>query len=101
MPREQERFPFLTEIVLEWASGKREARISDLSMGGCYIDTIAGISEGEKVSLEIRNVNGSSMPFEGTVAYVLDGFGFGVRFSELSEGQKAFLQIAIGSSKSS
>ncbi len=95
MPRELERIPFLTEITLEWASGRREARISDLSMGGCYIDTIASIPEGEKVSFEISTADGREMPFSGTVAYVLDGFGFGVKFDDLNESQREFLNGVI------
>ncbi len=45
MPRKEERVPFLMEILLESASGKREARISDIGPEGCYIDSIVTTQE--------------------------------------------------------
>ena len=51
MPREDERVPFYTEIMLESAAGMRGARISDVSPGGCYIDTISPAIEGEVISI--------------------------------------------------
>lgn len=95
MPREQERVPFLIEIVLESASGKREARISDISMGGCYIDSIASFHEGEPVAFDLIHPNGQSLPFTGEVAYVLEGFGFGVKFTDLTEEQSVFLERMV------
>jgi hypothetical protein len=91
MPREQERVNYLIEILLECASGKREARISDLSPGGCYIDSIVSVKEGEPVSFSLKDASGSTLPFTGQVAYVFDGAGFGVRFTELTDERKAFL----------
>jgi hypothetical protein len=91
MPRQQERVPYLKEITLECASGKREARISDLSPGGCYIDSIVAVVEGEPVSLSIKTESGDALSFAGEVAYVLNGMGFGVRFTDLNDERKAFL----------
>ena len=52
MPREEERVPYYTEIMLESAAGMRGARISDVSAGGCYVDTISPAIEGEPISFE-------------------------------------------------
>jgi hypothetical protein len=93
--RQYERKPFLTEITLEFSSGKREARISDLSMGGCYVDTIASAPEGEPVKISIQTPSGESMQFEGEVAYVLPGFGFGIRFTDLTDERTDFLNKII------
>ena len=95
MPREQERVPYLKEIVLECASGKREARISDLSPGGCYVDSIVAVTEGEPISLSIGTSSGDALSFTGTVAYVLNGMGFGVRFADLTDEKKSFLEHVI------
>ncbi len=97
MPRKEERLTYLKEVDLEFSSGQRSARISDISPGGCYIDTIAQVPIGEPVRLEIGAVDGSSMVFTGKVAYILDGFGFGVEFIELSDEHKDFLSRLIGS----
>ena len=95
MPREQERVTYLIEIVLECASGKREARISDLSPGGCYIDSIVAVQEGEPVGFSLNSPDGETLPFTGEIAYVLDGFGFGVKFTGLTDEHKTFLDQVI------
>ena len=95
MPRQQERVNYLIEIVLECASGKREARISDLSPGGCYIDSIVAVQEGESVSFSLNAPSGETLPFTGDIAYVLDGFGFGVKFTDLTDERKTFLDQVI------
>ncbi|HMJ07744.1 MAG TPA: PilZ domain-containing protein [Pyrinomonadaceae bacterium] len=91
MPRKEERISYLNEAILEWSSGRREARISDLSMGGCFVDTIAVIPEGEKITFELRVNDGRLLRFEGKVAYALSGIGFGIEFTDLSEETKQFL----------
>jgi len=97
MPREQKRVPFLGEIVLKSGSGKCEARISDISMGGCYIDTIASFRVDENVAFDLVHPNGRSLPFTGDIAYILEGFGFGVRFTDLSDEQTVFLERIVQS----
>jgi|SRR4051812_42921615 Tfp pilus assembly protein PilZ len=85
MARKHERSTFLTEILLESASGKREARISDVSEGGCFVDTITTVRPGEEVSLISTLESGEQFSIKGKVAYVMDGFGFGVEFTDVSE----------------
>ena len=97
MPRKDDRFSYLKEVELEFASGKRSARISDISAGGCYIDTIAQVPVGEPLSLVISSSSGEAMQFKGKVAYLLEGFGFGVAFVDLSDEQRDFLNKLISS----
>lgn len=98
MPRKEERVTYFREIVLECASGKREARISDLSPGGCYVDSIVAVVEDEPVILSMTTPEGKTLSFSGDVAYVLQGMGFGVRFKELTDEQSSFLADAIKAS---
>ena len=98
MPRKEDRFSFLKEVELEFASGKRSARISDISMGGCYIDTIAQVPIGEPLSINIATSDGESMQFNGDVAYVLEGMGFGMEFTDLSDQHRDFLARIVNSS---
>ena len=97
--RDNERQQFLSEIVLEFASGKREARISDISLGGCYVDSIATVAEGEPISLVISILTGESMRLTGEVAYLLPGFGFGIRFTDLTEERTDFLERFMPSNR--
>jgi hypothetical protein len=86
----------LTEVVVESASGKRQERISDLSLGGCFVDSIATVMEGEPVSLVLVRPDGGPLAFTGRVTYILPGVGFGIRFTNISEEQQAFLESAVG-----
>ena len=97
MAREQTRIPYLVEIVLESASGRRQERISDLSAGGCFVDSIALMTEGEPIAFEMVLPDGGSLKFTGRVTYVLAGVGFGVRFTEVSDDQRAFIESAMSS----
>ena len=99
MPREHERVSYFTETVLESASGKREARISDLGPGGCYIDSIAGVQTGESVSFDIVKPPDTRMNFSGEVAYIFPGNGFGVKFTELTDEKRRFIDELIKSSQ--
>jgi len=94
MPRNYKRFPISLEIVLTFSSGKREARISDLSRGGCYVDIIVNVSEGETIDFRLQTATGEWMDLTGEVIYYLPNFGFGIRFTNLSEeNQKLIEQI--------
>ena len=95
MPRQHERTSYLTEVTLMSASGKRQARISDLSAGGCFVDTLTNVREGEEVSLSAQFENGDHFDVTGRVAYVMNGFGFGVSFTEFSNGSQETLQKLI------
>jgi hypothetical protein len=96
--RQHERYPLVLEIRLPTASGRQEIRLSDLSLGGCFIDTIGQVSVGEEVSLEINLPAVEWVSFRGTVTHVQEGFGFGVRFAPLNAYQEAVVNQVIGSS---
>ena len=85
MNREQKRAPYLIEAILEFSSGRREARISDLSLGGCYVDSIAPVAQGETIAFDIPVAEGKLLHLVGTVAHVFESNGFGVKFAELSQ----------------
>jgi hypothetical protein len=97
MPREHERIPVSLETVVESLVGKREARISDLSMGGCYVDSILHAQVGETVAIGIRMPNGEWMRFSGIVTYIFPGIGFGVRFADLTDDEKHLLSQVVSS----
>jgi PilZ domain len=92
--RKHERTELVAEAVLEFSSGKYEARISEIGPGGCYVDSIASVVEGEPISLTIK-FSDNSMPFTGEIAYILPNFGFGIRFTALTEGQTNFLHQIV------
>lgn len=91
MPRIHERSTYLSETVLESSSGRHPARISDISSGGCYIDTIVEVNVGDPVAFEVAVENGP-VRFTGTVAYHFAGMGFGVQYTNLTQEQLQFLK---------
>jgi Tfp pilus assembly protein PilZ len=95
MPRQHERNSYLTEITLESASGKRQARLSDVSDGGCFIDTLTNVREGEEVSMTTTLSSGHELNVKGRVAYVMQGFGFGVSFTEIDSASESTLRKMI------
>jgi hypothetical protein len=97
MPRKEDRYTYLKEVELEFASGRRSARISDISAGGCYIDTIAQVPVGENLRLHVSAGDGTSMQFTGRVAYILEGFGFGIEFTDLTDAHREFLKKLLAS----
>jgi hypothetical protein len=97
MPRKEDRYTYLKEVELEFASGRRSARISDISAGGCYIDTIAQVPVGENLRMYISASDGDSMQFIGRVAYILEGFGFGIEFTDLTDAHREFLAKLLAS----
>jgi hypothetical protein len=92
--RKYERKELVAEAALEFSSGKYDTRISEIGLGGCYVDSIASVVEGEPISLTIR-YGDTSMPFTGEIAYLLPGFGFGIRFTDLTEENINFLRRII------
>lgn len=93
--RQQDRVSVSLDIVLDFSSGSREARISDISMGGCFIDSIANVVENEILSFKLSYSSGQSANFFGKVAYIYPGVGFGLRFFRLTEIEKSVLKQII------
>lgn len=95
MSRQFNRISIPVEALLESVSGKREARISDLSLGGCFIDSIASVQAGEKLNIRLRLSEDDWLELRGEIAYALPGFGFGIRFLDLSESETLSLEELI------
>lgn len=91
MPREHKRFPLSLEVILNFLSGEREARISDISIEGCFIDTILFVPKGEIFAFKIRLTTGQWLQLKGEVIYCLQNSGFGVRFVDMSEDKERLL----------
>lgn len=61
-------------------SGSRECRITDLSAGGCFIDSLSNNAVGTKVNVQIR-LAGQVFQLRAVVAYVDRVQGFAVTFT--------------------
>lgn len=85
------RFAFVAEAELALPGETRlAARISELSLRGCYVDMLNDLPVGTELRLRIRY--GSSLcELEGKVIYSHAGIGMGVSFAEMPPEKQAVL----------
>ncbi|HEX8846400.1 MAG TPA: PilZ domain-containing protein [Pyrinomonadaceae bacterium] len=95
--REEERKSITLEVRWEGGSGVHSARVSDISMGGCYLDTLGQVEVGEIVTMEIKLPTGEWLPLRGSVAFHHPGLGFSVCFTFLTDEEQYQLAQLINS----
>ena len=92
--RREPRYPFIASAELrEENSGSRmNTRISDLSFGGCYVDTVNPLPDGTAVQLKIFT---STHSFEApaTVVYSHTHLGMGMKFGEVAPQYEQILRL--------
>lgn len=86
-----------TNLPARWGglSGNHEARIEDLSLGGCFVNTAGRVDIGEVVDVEMKLPSGEWLPLRGEVVAYQQGIGFGVLFSFLTEDEEQALKDLI------
>lgn len=77
------------------ASGAAVCRISDISWGGCFIQTKAEPRIGERTEVTV-SVGGQKVCVAGTVVHLDKPMGFSVQFDELSSEQLEALKPLLG-----
>ncbi len=85
--RADPRFDISLSARWQGSQANHNVRISDLSVGGCYVDTIVEVIVGEVLFLQILLPDGQWIEFQGVVAHRAPRLGFGVRFVNLDENQ--------------
>lgn len=83
--RRDERVPLPLEVAWETDSGEYRSGISDLSLSGCYIQSIAQVAVGERIHFQIETPTGRWLPLSGVVMYHHPQIGFGVHFATLTD----------------
>lgn len=81
------RLPSITEVIYEHLGIRFQGRVSDLSPGGFFIDTISPLAEDSVISF-LFSLPGDNMGIpisgEGRVAWQTPMQGMGIRFTRLS-----------------
>ena len=90
--RRSKRKRLLLEAKWESMSHRHEARVDDVSLGGCFVNTYGKVELHEPVNLEIQLPSGEWLPLRGEVASSQPGVGFGISFISLSEDETAALR---------
>jgi hypothetical protein len=78
-------------------SRKHQARVDDVSLGGCFVNTYGPVELNEPVSLQILLPEGVWLKLRGTVVTYQPGVGFGVSFTDLSKEEETALKELIAS----
>jgi PilZ domain len=86
--RERPRLEVSLDAVWDAATGRHPARITNLSAGGCYLDTVGETMRGEIVCLRVLLPDDDWLYLEGEVRHHTIGMGFGVQFVDLNEEQQ-------------
>ncbi|PWT87662.1 MAG: hypothetical protein C5B55_14435 [Blastocatellia bacterium] len=85
--RSKPRLSVSLDAVWKDSEGKHSARITDLSEGGCYLDTVGEVMTGEIVAFRVLLPDEDWLYLEGEVKHHRHGFGFGVQFVDLNDEQ--------------
>lgn len=86
--RAKPRLMVSLEAVWDGAAGNHPARITNLSMGGCYLDTVGETMRGEVVCFRVLLPDYDWLYLEGEVRHHTIGMGFGVQFVDLNDEQE-------------
>ena len=91
--RRTPRFAFVAaaEILEENSGSRMSTRISDLSLAGCYVDTINPLPDGTPVHLKIF-VESQTFEAPATVVYSHAHLGMGLRFGDVQANSRNMLQ---------
>ena len=93
--RSRKRWDVSLDAVWDGKSGNYTARITDLSDGGCYMDSLSEVTMGELLTLKLNLPSGEWLEVTGEVAHHTPPVGFGVRFVNLSAEQLETLRAFI------
>ncbi len=85
---------YKTNIEIEWEglAGRQQGTISDLNAEGCFVLCSGEVEDGENVKIFLPLSEGMKVEFWGEVVNHVFEIGFGMRFIELSDAQKDFLE---------
>ena len=97
--RSSQRKRILLEAKWESMSHSHEARVDDVSAGGCFVNTFGRVELNEEVNLQIELPSGEWLSLSGYVASYQPGVGFGMSFDSLSEEELATLEELIATSE--
>ena len=93
--RREERLDVCLDAVWDGKSGNYGARVTDLSEGGCYVDTLGDAHVGEIISFKIQKPSGEWLELTGEVAHETPPLGFGLLFVYLADEQLEQLRSLI------
>jgi|SRR5215213_237483 len=93
--RNEKRWDVCLDAVWYGKSGNHHARVTDLSEGGCYVDSLGEAQIGEVLSFKLQLPNSQWLDLSGEVAHQTPPLGFGLRFVNLTDEQCEKLRLLL------
>ncbi len=90
--RNSQRKRILLDAKWESMSRTHEARVDDVSLGGCFVNTYGHVELNEPVNLQMLLPSGEWLPLKGQVASYQPGVGFGMSFDALTAAELSLLK---------
>ena len=97
--RNSQRKRILLEAKWESMSRTHEARVDDVSLGGCFVNTYGHVERDEEIDLQIQLPSGEWLPLHGRVASYQPGVGFGIAFTALNAKERARLKELLATTR--
>jgi two-component system cell cycle response regulator DivK len=95
-PRPSQPVTVSLDVVWEGSSGKQDARMSEISMDGCFIDCrVQGRRLGDEVAFKVRLPDGPWVSLKGELVSEDYPIGFGLRFQDLTPGDQSLLAQVV------
>src|SRR4029453_15658524 len=99
--RAKPRLSVSLDAVWNQDESRHTAKVTNLSEGGCYLDTVGEVRRGEIVGFRVLLPDGDWLYLEGEVRHYTAGLGFGVQFVELDESQDQKIAVVMQLAKES
>ena len=93
--RKHGRIPLVLDASWDEFGSNSRGRTTDISVTGCFIDTLVQMSVGETLDFKIRMPDGTRISVDGEVMYQQQGLGFGVRFTKISDADRLRLDTIL------
>ena len=87
-----------TKLTVMWEGLliNNHALMTDVSPGGCYINSVGRVSLDEHIRVDTILVSRADLHLEGSVAHRQWPLGFGLRFANLTDEKAALISQVVG-----
>ncbi|MFN2493043.1 MAG: PilZ domain-containing protein [Pyrinomonadaceae bacterium] len=85
--RSRPRLSVSLDAMWDSSTEAHHARITNLSEGGCFLDSVGEVRAGEIVGFRVLLPDDDWLYLEGEVRHYSPGSGFGVQFVDLNDEQ--------------
>ena len=93
--RSDRRVALVLDASWHGLSGSSPCRVTDISRGGCFVQTLSAPSIDDDASIRLT-VGDASVGVRGRVRYIEPRIGFAVKFDGLSDEQARAIRAVVG-----